>query len=312
MNRANFWFVTAISNPVRYGTRYKLYEKFRKHVLEDLKGNLLTVECAFHERPFYITNENHKTENEIHVQVRTKSELWHKENLLNIGFNHLPASCQYLAWVDADIRFLDNNVIEETMHQLQHYDIVQMFHNALDMGPNGQVLEIYTSFAYCYQSGEKLNVSKKGYNTYWHPGYAYAARKSIIENLGGLIEFAIIGAADHHMSLSFIGKAEVSIQPKLHENYVQKVLEFQKRCDRYLMKNFGYVPGTIIHHFHGKKRDRKYHERWSIVIDSNYNPDADIYKNLQNVLELHKDNIKLREGLRKYFRSRNEDSIDLE
>lgn len=92
--RKKLAFVTAVSNPARYRRRYELYHKFAKHIREDLKHRLVTVECQMGDRPFYLTSPVDRD----HVQVRAKSELWHKEQLLNIGISRLPAEVEYICW----------------------------------------------------------------------------------------------------------------------------------------------------------------------------------------------------------------------
>jgi hypothetical protein len=46
------------------------------------------VELAFGNRPFEVTDPD----NPRHVQVRSGHELWHKENLVNLGVARLPAT----------------------------------------------------------------------------------------------------------------------------------------------------------------------------------------------------------------------------
>ena len=35
---------------------------------------------------------------------------------------------------------------------------------------------------------------------------------------------------------------------------------------------FGYVPGTIRHYYHGSRKNRKYLERWPILVKHLYDP----------------------------------------
>jgi hypothetical protein len=75
--------------------------------------------------------------------------------------------------------------------------------------------------------------------------------------------------------------------------------------------NLGYVRGSLLHHWHGPKAARKYVERWSIVVDNDFNPDTDLAYDSQGLLYLSNPNkTKLRDDLRAYFRQRNEDSRD--
>ncbi len=96
--------VTAISNPVRYRSRYRLYRQFAQHVA-DAGAELTTVEVAFGSRPFEVTDAGHSR----HIQLRSREELWFKENALNIGISRLPADAEYTAVVDADFTFARRN-----------------------------------------------------------------------------------------------------------------------------------------------------------------------------------------------------------
>ncbi len=78
------YVITMISNPCRYKARYETYRKFKK-VMDDAKIKLITLEIAFGDRPFEVTERN----NPFHLQFRTIDELWHKENALNIAINYL-------------------------------------------------------------------------------------------------------------------------------------------------------------------------------------------------------------------------------
>ena len=92
--RSKIAFVTAISNPARFRRRYELYNKFAHHIRNELKQRLVTVECQLGDRPFFITSAT----DPHHVQVRSKSELWHKENLLNLAISRLPPEVEYICW----------------------------------------------------------------------------------------------------------------------------------------------------------------------------------------------------------------------
>lgn len=92
--RRQLAFVTALSNPARYETRYRLYRKFANHIEQGLGQRLVTVECQLGDRPFEVTRKDDPN----HIQVRSNSELWHKENMLNIAMSRLPTSVKYICW----------------------------------------------------------------------------------------------------------------------------------------------------------------------------------------------------------------------
>lgn len=340
--------ICSIYNPARYKSRYKHYERFAKHV-KDSGAVLVTVEAAFGERHHALDKgvtqygteihqaapekptEFHKartTEPHIYIKVRTSSEVWLKENLINIAMQFLPADAKYIAWVDADVKFMRDNWVGETIHQLQHYDVVQMFSHVTDLDPDYQPLQNHIGFMYCYLNGMGRKQSVPGNYYYqppskredgslnlWHPGFAHAAKRSVLDDLGGLIDFAILGAGDNHMCHALIGEGASSVHPGMSDAYKRKVAEWQWRADNYVRKNVGYVSGAIVHYWHGKKVNRRYWDRWKILVDNKFDPDIDIKKDTQGVVQLvdrfDARSTKLRDQLRNYFAQRNEDSSDV-
>ena len=343
----DFYVVSVITNPERFKTRARLFKEFMAR-MDKYAAKLYIVEGAFGDRDYEVTDPT----NPRHIQVRTESEIWHKENLINIGISRLPADWKYVAWIDADVDFMRPDWIQETVHELQHNPVVQMFEDAIDMGPDHEILTVFKSFGYCYKNNlpRKFSKSEKPISdtkiikhsdtidntlvtnpiktamggpyyyddqtasspgTYWHPGYAWAATRDAINTMGGLFDLAILGAGDHHMACCLIGEGEKSIPKGIHNNYRKLVLAWQNRALR-LHKNIGYVKGTICHYWHGKKVNRKYKQRWSILIENNYNPSADVHKDWQGVLTLYPGHETMRDQIREYFQSRNEDSIDKE
>lgn len=297
--------IAVVSNPVGFHSRYRLFKEFQAYMAtQDV--NLVVVELAFAGRDFVCTEAG----NPNHVQVRGHSELWHKENLLNIGFQALPEDWKYAAWIDGDITFLNKHWVHDTLQALQHHKVVQMFHNAADLGPRGELMQMHTSFGYLYSTGHKMTPGK-GYS-FPHPGFAWALTREAFEGVGRLVDWAVLGAGDHHMAWALIGKAQDALPKGLHPNYVGRLMAWQSRAEHFVKRDLGYVPGTITHHFHGKKRDRRYVERWQVLLENGYDPERDLKLNHWGVLELDGRNNGLRDGIRAYFRARNEDSIDLE
>jgi hypothetical protein len=327
----DFYVISCITNPERFDTRPRLFKEYMAR-MEKYGAKLYVIEGAFGDRDFEVTEPS----NPRHIQIRTDSELWHKENLINIAISRLPADWKYIAWIDGDIDFVRPDWIQETVHELQHHPVVQMFEDAVDMGPDHEILTIFKSFGYCYKNNipKKLSKDSKVDNTsapsinsknssapyyytnasgsngtYWHPGYAWAATRDAINTMGGLLDIGIMGAGDHHMACCLIGEGEKSVPKGIHPNYRKYVLAWQERALR-LHKSLGYVKGTIYHFWHGKKRNRKYKERWEVLIDNKFNPSTDIHKDWQGVWSLYPGHEKLRDQIREYFQSRNEDSVD--
>lgn len=147
-----------------------------------------------------------------------------------------------------------------------------------------------------------------GPHEYPHTGYAWAATRRSIEALGGLFEVAAMGAGDYHMALALIGYADRSIPGKVNPSYRKHLMEWQERALRDINFNLGYIPGTIEHSWHGRKADRRYIDRWQIILEHDFDPDTDIMKNSHGVIELTCRKPKLRHDLDVYLRQRQEDA----
>lgn len=310
----NFYVICVISNPVRFKSRYALYLDFAKR-MEQAGIKLLTVECAFGDRMHAITDEEHDDWLDLKKNLRltTFDELWHKENMINIGVSQLPRNWEYMCWIDADIAFLREDWMIETYHALQHHYVVQMFQTAVDLGPQGEAFGLYQGFAWAYKMG-KFNPSSYRYTSF-HPGYAWAIRREAFDFLGGLIDIAILGSADRNMAYGLVGMMEHSIHPRMGRAYKRAMMQWERRAERHIQRDIGFVPGTIVHYWHGKKVDRQYQDRWRLLIRNRYNPDRDLKKDCQGLYQLEvrtPRQIRLRDDLRAYFRAHHEDSIDVE
>lgn len=301
--------IAVISNPIRYASRYALYERFAAFMKKEPLVVFHPVELALGRRPFEIPDAE--------LKLRTYDEIWHKENMINLMIQRLPPDWKYVAWIDADIEFQRKDWVVETMQQLQHYMIVQMFQNAIDLGPEGEVIGTHTGFAYSYLSGKARpqRDPKRGYYQYpfWHPGFSWAARREAIDYLGGLYDVSILGSSDHLMAWSLIG--ENMLPSTMSPAYIKSLQDWQDRAERLITRDIGYVPGTITHFFHGKKKDRKYNSRWEILSKYEFDPFLDLKRDYAGLYQLDVDGSPrmngFRDELRAYFRGRNEDSIDV-
>jgi hypothetical protein len=298
--------VTVVSNPVRWASRIKLYRDFEAHMLAS-GVRLTTVECAYGDRPFQV--DDNPVVN--HVRVRAKTLVWNKENLINLGIARLPADWKYVAWVDADVAFRKDGWAAETVHALQQYDVVQPWSDCYDLGPDDDHLQAHRSFCRLWHDRQPISASYRAGYSFAHPGYAWAATRQALDWLGGLVETAALGAGDHHMAYGLIGRVEDSIHEGVGEGYRRPLLDWQARALHHLNFNIGYVPGTIEHAWHGRKEDRRYVDRWTIVIRNRFDPSTDLKRNVFGVLELAGNKPELRRDLDAYFRQRNEDANTL-
>lgn len=296
----NLYVIAVVSNPARFASRYRLFEAFRKQV--DGKANLFTVELALGDRPFECNAD---------LELRSFDELWHKENMINLAIQRLPSDWEYVAWVDADIAFCRDDWAEEIVHQLQHHHVIQLFQNAIDLGPHGEVIQVHNGFVWSWATGQPPSRSANGGYNYgnWHPGYAWAARREAIEALGGLFDLGILGAGDHHMAHALLGKVHERVPPFLSDGYVEALEAWQQRANVHIRQDLGFMPGTIHHAWHGPKRKRFYGERWEILRKHGYDPRHHIKRDSQGLLAFTHAGEVMRNDIRQYFKARDEDDI---
>lgn len=302
---ADLHVFTARSNPLHWNKPHRNWERFAEGMLK--AGVTFTViECAYGEEDHVCALDGIR-----HIPVRAKTRVWTKENLLNIGIHRTPEA-KYIAWIDADVLFRRPDWAMATLHALQHYDVVQPWTDAIDLGPNDEVMQAHKAF--CRQWFLRQPVIGKenwkwagGRYDYPHPGYAWAITRQAYDWVGGLFELGGMGSGDYHMALGLIGKAHYSLGAGVSDGYRREVTRWQERALRHINFNIGYVQGTIEHLFHGRKDDRGYETRWGMFVKHGFNPTEDLKRNSHGVLEFAGNKPELRHDFDLYLQKRNED-----
>jgi hypothetical protein len=296
----NLHVIAVISNVCLFKKRYHLMREFMRRMEFENNVILYIVELAYGNQPFAMT----QSKNPLHLQLRTKDALWHKENMINVGVRKLlPPNWKAFAWIDADVDFDNNDWALDTLKILNGAkDIVQLYSHALDMDANEETMNVYNSFSFQFCHG--LPYSHK-FPNYWHPGYAWACTRNAFEQMGGLFQYGILGASDHIMSFCLTNKGIQSINDKYSDDFKGEILKFQKRVKRLRL---GYVPGNIRHFFHGSKINRKYVERNEILLKYNYSPSIHLSYDENGILIPSKEfSPDFLAEIMNYFKQRNED-----
>lgn len=298
--------VGVISNPVRYHSRYRLFREWECEMLKTKNIKLHIVEASFGDRHHEVTCHEHNG----HLQLKSKQGIWIKENMINLGVRHLlPPHWKYMAWIDCDVFFRDPCWAQETLHQLQHYGVVQPWSDCLDLGNSGNVIQHFKSFGYIHQMRlKKKPVAGPGY-AYAHTGFAWACTRTFWENVRGLMDFCILGSADHHQGWAMIGCVSATVPKKISQSYVRRCHDWQQHAVKVTHGEVGYVSGRIEHKWHGSKVKRYYRDRWEILFHNHYDPDKDLAYDHQGLLHV-RGKPKLVHDIHKYNLSRMEDGID--
>jgi hypothetical protein len=298
---------TARSNPLHWTAPHRNWLRFARGML-DAGVSLTVIECAYGE-------EDHRCaiDGATHIGVRAKTRVWNKESLLNIGVHRTPEA-RYIAWIDADILFRRDDWPMATLQALQHYDVVQPWSDAYDLGPNDEHIAHHRSFCRQYFQRQPMVAAARpfwhgdgGPYAYPHSGYAWAMTRPAFDWVGGLFELGGMGSGDHHMALALIGEANASLPAGVSDSYRREVKRWEGRALRHINRNVGHVAGTVEHMFHGRKSDRGYQSRWDMFVKHDFDPLEDLKRNSHGVLEFASNKPELRHDFDLYLQSRNED-----
>lgn len=315
VNDSTLHVIGVCSNPVRYHSRYRLARKFIEEMKQTKNAHLFIVEAAFGDRHHEITDSGVD-----HLRVRTNSEAWIKESLINLGIRRilgLYPDARYFAWLDADIEFRNPGWALETIHNLQHFAVVQPWQDCADLNPHGGITRHFRSFGYQHQkrAPKQKHPGQKHYE-YAHSGFAWAARRDFIEAMWGaggasgpLMDWCLLGSADHHQAFAMINETKDTIHGGMHPSFFRRCYDWQHRAIKITHGEVGFTTGRIEHAWHGRKDRRYYRERWQLFIDNHYNPDTMLLHDSQGLATLV-GNHKLEQAIRLYNRHRLEDGID--
>lgn len=291
--------VVVVSNPCMYKTRHRLASEFMERMAHDEDAVVYLVELVYQNQPFVLS----QAENPRHLRLRAQYPLWHKESMINVAVERLlPKTWKIFAWIDADIEFESPSWVQDTLRVLSVYDVVQLFSHALDMDKDGGTMNTFASFGHQHVMGYPFSL---GGRDQWHPGYAWAMTRHAYMSIGGLYDLAILGSGDMVMALSFIGRAGEKIHDKMSLGYRHSVLYFQESAQKLRL---GYVPGVIRHYYHGTKANRRYVDRWQILIKYNYDPRVHVRYDEQGLLvSTEKMPVTMLKDIYAYFLERKED-----
>ncbi len=345
--------IVPLFNPWRHKSRWKHTERALKH-FHDSGAVIILVEIGFNRRDLVFADSGldgtaaecgilgtdpkfrHK-----YIGLHTKDELWLKENAVNVGVQHAPYDWQQVCWLDADVHFVRPNWVGECIHKLQHYAFLQMFSHARDLGPNYEMMpETYphangVGFVQAWQNGtlrttitpemtaelgeNPLSHSSTpelvaGYPGHVFPGLAWACTRQAWDAVGGLIDIAIWGGADWHIAHCLVEKTEGMMRNDLHRNYQKVVNQFYQRCRTHIRRNVGVMEGSLLHHWHGRKTERGYNAKHSMLAKFGFDPLRHLKRDAQGLWQLHDDRstayVQLRDMMRRIAKDRDEDSTD--
>jgi len=272
---SELWSITAYFNPCRYKSRLENYKRFR----ETLQTPLITVELAFDGR-FELDSDSA----EILIRKHGADVMWQKERLLNIAIEELPSECSAVAWLDCDVLFSRQDWPEASLRALEKSPLIQPFSTARDMLDrySGALGEAASSYAASYCRGTPVEMTfeydedRVPQRRLSAPGFAWAARRELITSTR-FYDACILGAADRAMLQAASGRIEQEIEARMPSKaHAQHYRAWAVPFHRAVVGRIGYIPGDIVHLWHGDFRDRQYRIRFEDFGRFEFDPEQDI------------------------------------
>ena len=303
---ADLQVITCFFNPARYRTKRENYERF----MAPLRAGgvpTLTVECAFGNDEFELPPGP-----EV-LHVRGASVMFQKERLLNLALPHLQPSCAKVAWLDADVLFDRADWVLAASEALDRYVVIQPFEHCYRL-PRGSFSydgcgQAWNSFAAVYQRTPGLFTTGR-YADHGHVGFAWAARRSLLANVG-LRDADPSGHGDHLMAHAMLGDWNTVCFRRLVGlvgPYAESTRCWARAFHREVEGSLGYVPGALLHVWHGRIADRRYYTLAVRLRAVGFDPDKHLCLDESGLWSWTEEAAALNSEYEHYFASRREDA----
>lgn len=243
---------------------FKMWYESIKHL------NHSIIECVIGDaQPQLEESENIK-------RVYTENLLWHKEALLNKVISDLPKKYKYIFWVDADVIFTNLKWLVDGVKELQTNNIIQPFEYCVHLEraenkpsfsmdklretylPNQKNNKVWRSFCASFATTQLWK--DENYNNHGHVGFAWAARREILEAVP-LYDKALIGGADHIIAHAAAGQIAHNCIVKSFTDNLDEVNQWSKDFYKVVNGKIGFVKGDLYHIWHGDIDKRQYLKR---------------------------------------------------
>ncbi|QDT94350.1 hypothetical protein [Gimesia algae] len=277
--------VACYFNPCNYDSIKRNYFHFR----EQLKGaELFTIELSF-TGEFVIPDALHTTGNEDNV-------MWQKERLLNILVESLPERFTSIAWIDADVLFLEDDWAAQAKAMLQQLSVIQLFQSVEMTDSAGIVIETHP--------GEVFQKLRNLKTSTYKSGYAWAARRELFP----LYDLNIIGGGDSYMMHTWL-ESIFGFKKRITPAHERAFNAWARKQQQLVKRRVGHLPITIRHLWHGTRENRRYVERANYLLDHDFNPDTDVRINSDGLWEWCSNKLEMHGQVAGYFEQRNDDEL---
>lgn len=306
------WGITTYFNPVGYATKLPHLQRFAARVRAQ-QLPLLVVELAYGDAAFEVPDD---AADRV-VRVRSDAVLWQRERLVNIGVAQLPAGCDKVLWLDADLLFGNDRWVADTSQRLDDVPVVQIFETACYLPRGVETPDAPADATVVRGIGATLDGhpdrlrALADYLRHGHTGFGWAFRRADVAR-HGLYDALVVGGADIVMAHAFYGDAAFFegrnwYTRRLPSAVVSHAAEWAAPYLQQVEPRVGFTPGTVYHLWHGDLGARQYTERLAILREEAFDPRTDLRPNADGCWTWGSDKAGLHARVRDYFLGRRED-----
>lgn len=244
-------------NPCGYERLEANYHRFAAALPPEL--DLWTIELAYDRQPYRLPDGPRM------LRVRGTAErhtLWQKERLLNLAISAVPEDYDAIAWLDADLLWLNPDWLTAACQQLAQYRVVQLFEHVSDTDPAGRITRKLPGHVHARCTGQ----------AYGRPGGAWVARRDALPV--GLYDRHVIGGGDSALLYAWDACAQLPPSLQYGPAWQSHYLAWAHRAG--VGSSLAAVPGTVLHLYHGTRENRRYVDRYRCLQDHAYDPAGDV------------------------------------
>jgi len=211
--------------------------------------------------------------------------IWQKERLLNLAIRALPPDIDKVIWIDGDLLIDSPTWAADVSAALDNWPVIQPWTEATFRGPAGESIagpmgnETVPSVPFANATtpiplGGIVRYTGLPANAW--PGFCWAARREVLDEIGGLYEYDLSGPNDVLMSLAFYGDFDNFFLMRYNGRFKDHFMPWAERAWKVIQGNVGYVPATLTHLWHGPFDGRRYLERTVRLYQAGYDPARDV------------------------------------
>lgn len=290
--------VTCFFNPHQGRRRVEIFGRFAAGLKAKAGIDLYTIEATYPGQPSQIAST-------WRVEVDPDSQIWLKENLLNIAINRLPDDCDAVIWIDADVLYYSRDLRDKVLDALRERPVVQPWSEIRYLDRANKPVGSWRPSMAWYNRRQRRPTADPRHS---FPGMAWAARRETLTRIGGQYDRCITGGGDVAWACGAWGDGDVPYTKHWSPALIDDVIGWGKLLAAETGGKVGVVEARAAHLYHGQLGNRQYVRRNHMLGECGFDPREHLEYAPNGVLRWSPAAPEpLRTAVRTYLHSRRED-----